>query len=121
MIATIGRYPGVLIGSATLGGRHCCDAELYVLKDEIRKGLTSYDKYFKHEGLNEVVAVGEKTPEYAGHPMVPYRVKALFGSNVKLLYTYRDSIEMDMSNFLMNISGGGGKEIYPLIIVIWIG
>ena len=57
-----------------------------------------YESYFKwREG---VAAVGEKTPYYSGHPLVPYNARYLLGSQVKLIYTIREPVSATISLYL---------------------
>jgi len=59
-------------------------------------GLDFYKGFFAPRGPNVRIA-GEKTPKYSSHPLVPYRIRALLGPQVKFIFTLRDPLEALLS------------------------
>uniref|UniRef100_A0A7S3NNS5 Sulfotransferase domain-containing protein n=1 Tax=Aureoumbra lagunensis TaxID=44058 RepID=A0A7S3NNS5_9STRA len=93
--------PRVVVGNATLGGRKCCEAELYWLlnKEEMLKGLSSYSKYFQvNTGLKTIFY--EKTPRYSDDVTVPYHARVLLGPRLKLIFTLRPPAALDASLYM---------------------
>jgi hypothetical protein len=102
LITSLSLHPHIELGKSQRGGQACCDNELYVLGSNNNIdafGVTAYNKFFATEpGDTNIKAFGEKTPIYASHAMVPFKARA-FLHGIKVLFTLRDSIEMDVSHF----------------------
>lgn len=69
------------------------------------KGLKYYASFFEVETRppfpsEQIVAIGEKTPLYAGYLMAPYRVRERLGTDVNLVYTVRDPVDAVVSLFI---------------------
>mmetsp|Transcript_36146 Transcript_36146/g.55506 ORF Transcript_36146/g.55506 Transcript_36146/m.55506 type:complete len:208 (+) Transcript_36146:485-1108(+) len=66
--------------------------ELYFFYYHFGEGLHFYSKAFgdiSYSG-NELVVGYEKTPLYAEHPVVPYRIRSMLGRDTKFIMTIRD-------------------------------
>jgi hypothetical protein len=64
--------------------------------------LEWYSKtYFSH--LTGKIAVGEFTPIYFYHPLVPARVRNSLGSDVKFIVMVRDPVERAFSQYQHNV------------------
>jgi len=84
-------------------GLQCCeDADLYFFEDEdqLSSGLNYYKKFFKPLESGAKIA-GESSPIYSDHPLVPYRVRAMLGPDVKLLFTVRDPVDALLSLYTL--------------------
>lgn len=80
----------------------CCKtAELYFFGDDnqLSLGLDYYKNFFKPRKPGAKIA-GESSPHYSDHPLLPYRVRALLGPDVKLLFTIRDPVDALLSLYL---------------------
>lgn len=102
-------HPQIQVGiknnllAATRGGSQCCKgAELYFFGDDnqLHLGLDYYKKFFLPLKSGAKIA-GESSPSYSDHPLVPYRVRAMLGSNVKLLFTVRDPVDALLSLYTL--------------------
>jgi len=92
-------HPHIQVGDPGLQNIDCCPgSELYFFsKDQLfEKGLEFYKGFFAPRKPNVKIA-GEKTPKYSSHPLVPYRIRALLGPKVKLIFTIRDPLEALLS------------------------
>jgi len=102
-------HPQIQLGSKSRilqfhrGGLECCKwAELYFFGDEnqLSLGLDYYKKFFLPPKSGAMIA-GESSPSYSDHPLVPYRMRAMLGSNVKLLFTIRDPVDALLSLYTL--------------------
>lgn len=103
LIELLSRHPQINVGNSNLGNQTCCGSELYVLTTGTigEEGVTSYNKFYDTKpGDENIKALGEKTPTYSNNILAPSRVRAFLGGNTKILYTFRDSVEMDVSHFM---------------------
>jgi len=99
LLWTLMAHPQVQVGDPQLQNQSCCPgSELsFFSNDEIfKQGIEYYKGYFAPR-KPEIKIAGEKTPTYSDHPMVPYRIRALLGPHVKLLFTLRDPMEALLS------------------------
>lgn len=89
-------HPEILIGNPK---KHM---ELHFFEDE-NKLLHGIDYYKDMLGMRtpSTKIVGEWTPSYFDHPLVPYRVLATLGPSVKLLLTIKDPVEALMSLYFL--------------------
>jgi len=81
----------------------CCKgAELYFFGDErkLSLGLRYYKGFFLPRKPGAKIA-GESSPNYSDHPLLPYRVRAMLGPDVKLLFTIRDPVDALLSLYLL--------------------
>jgi len=78
------------------------EAELYFFgnEDQLSLGLDYYEKFFQPLKSGAKFA-GEISPSYSDHPLVPYRVRATLGPDVKLLFTVRDPIDALLSLYTL--------------------
>jgi len=93
------KHPHIQVGDPSLQNESCCaGSELYFFNRDhlFIKGLEYYKGFFEPRKPN-VKIVGEKTPKYSSHPLVPYRIRALLGPKVKLLFTLRDPFDALLS------------------------
>ena len=93
-------HPDMVVGESTRHDHECCGSELYffVHENDYVKGVGYYREYFEMQSGSALV--NEKTPEYSDHPLVPYRVRASLGPDVKLIMTIRDSLEGTASLYM---------------------
>lgn len=92
-------HPQIQVGFPSLHQQECCPgAELQFFWNDnlFVKGIEYYRGYFNPRKPLTKIA-GEKTPGYSDHPLVPYRIRAMLGPKVKLLFTLRDPIEALLS------------------------
>jgi hypothetical protein len=90
-------HSAVAVGNST---PKCCTSELYFFQQRFQRNssgstMVQHFKVFKPQAI----WAAEKTPAYFDNPMVPLRVKALFGSNVHLLLTHREPVSALVSLF----------------------
>jgi len=93
------QHPEVQVGQPEKQGQTCCQgSELYFFnKDSLfERGIEFYKGFFGARETGKKIA-GEKTPSYSDHPLVPYRIRAVLGPSVKLLFTLRDPSEAVLS------------------------
>ena len=76
--------------SQTLGPQACCGSETSFFSSRFSKGLDFYDSLYAKDKLVDDLLF-EKTPNYSGNPVAPYRAAILLGSTrgVSAVYTYR--------------------------------
>jgi hypothetical protein len=112
MIYALDRYDDIVRGRRSDGNPELyalMDTKTQLLKDKYSTlsvlGAGIYDDFFikRFHGAT----YGEKTPIYACASMIPYRTRAIFGGDIKFIYTYRDPVEMDISLFLMHYGKNG--------------
>jgi len=108
LLWTLKRHPHVQVGDPALHNQSCCPvSELSFFTNDtlFAKGIEYYKGYFETRKPNVKIA-GEKTPSYSDHPMVPYRIRAMLGPNVKLLFTLRDPLEALLSLYSLRHQEG---------------
>jgi len=99
LLWTLMAHPNVQVGDPYLRNQTCCPgSELMFFSNYelFKQGIEYYQGYFAPRKPKIKIA-GEKTPTYSDHPLVPYRIRALLGPNVKLLFTLRDPMEALLS------------------------
>jgi hypothetical protein len=91
------QHSGVTVADAS---PKCCGSELYFFHKNfaIDSSAATMARFFK-EDKPDAVWAAEKTPAYFDNALVPLRVKALFGSNVRLLLTHREPVAALVSLF----------------------
>lgn len=72
--------------------------------DVLTEGPSAYTPFFPAAPAS-VAALGAKTPHYAGDTQVPYRTRIVLGTLLKLLYTWRESLQLDATLYLYRASG----------------
>jgi len=108
LLWTLKRHPHIQVGEPALHNQSCCPgSELSFFTNDtlFAKGIEYYKGYFETRKPNVKIA-GEKTPSYSDHPMVPYRIRAMLGPNVKLLFTLRDPLEALLSLYSLRHQEG---------------
>lgn len=110
----LGKHKKVVIGNSTAGGRLCCYSELYYFTkmEDVEKGIIRYKDFYTNADHVNAEAVGEKTPFYFSHPLVPYRARALLSKSLKLILTYRDPVEADISLYFHREMASTHKMAY---------
>lgn len=105
--------PHIQIGFPSLHNQDCCPgSELqFFFNDELFvKGIEYYKGYFWPRKPTTKIA-GEKTPGYSDNPLVPYRIRAMLGPKVKLLFTLREPIEALLSLYFLRNEEKKGVSI----------
>jgi len=108
LLWTLKRHPHIQVGEPALHNQSCCPgSELSFFTNDtlFLKGIEYYKGYFESRKPYVKIA-GEKTPSYSDHPVVPYRIRAMLGPNVKLLFTLRDPLEALLSLFSLRHQEG---------------
>jgi len=91
--------PYVEVGNAALGHRRCCGPELYHFLHE--PDCAVFSQFFItpfHQQPRKWRF--EKTPWYSDHTQTPFYLRTM-SRNVKLLFTYRSPILLDVSLYRM--------------------
>ncbi|MEP2671018.1 MAG: sulfotransferase [Cyclobacteriaceae bacterium] len=108
-------------GTSSLGvdlGRH---PEIYVAPNELHffnsdgnynKGISEYLKHFSYCSEK---AIGEKTPSYSYHPLVPERIAQHF-PKIRLIWILRDPIERAYSHYQFFVQKGIEKSPFEKAI-----
>jgi len=80
----------------------CSDSELNFFIDEnfLLRGLSYYQSFFGPRNSETKIA-GEGSPSYSDHPLVPHRIRAILGPDVKLLFTIRDPVDALLSLYTL--------------------
>jgi len=88
-------------GKVLLGSMGCCRGETMFLskESEYRKGLRHYASFFEPVTTEGVVAFYDKTPLYDVDFLVPFRALAFLGPSLKLVFTMRNPVDMDASQY----------------------
>jgi len=105
--------PHVQVGIPSLHDQDCCPgSELSFFSNDtlFQKGIEYYRGYFAPRKPNTKIA-GEKTPGYSDNPLVPYRIRAMLGPKVKLLFTLREPIEALLSLYILRQEAKKGVPI----------
>ena len=87
--------PHIEVGSAALGNKSCCGPELYHFFHE--PDCDEFSRFFAtpfHEQPR--MWRFEKTPGYSSHTLTPFYLRTM-SRNVKLLFTYRSPVLLDVS------------------------
>ena len=87
--------PHIEVGSAALGNKSCCGPELYHFFHE--PNCDEFSRFFAtpfHEQPR--MWRFEKTPGYSSHTLTPFYLRTM-SRNVKLLFTYRSPVLLDVS------------------------
>ena len=89
------RAAHIEVGSAALGNKSCCGPELYHFFHE--PNCDEFSRFFAtpfHEQPR--MWRFEKTPGYSSHTLTPFYLRTM-SRNVKLLFTYRSPVLLDVS------------------------
>ena len=88
-------------GKVVLGSMECCRGETqFLVKEELfGKGLSRYRDFFEEITKEGVVAYYDKTPSYDTDFLVPFRALAFLGPKLKLIFTMRNPVDLDASQY----------------------
>lgn len=108
------KHKKILIANSIVGGKGCCSSELYHFTEakEVDKGIMRYLMFYNNTDHKNIEAAGEKTPFYFSHPLVPYRARAILSKSLKLIFTYRDPVEADISLYFHRAMAARFKMSY---------
>lgn len=99
----LSRHKEVSVGEIKKGGENlCCGPELefFSQDSEALQGYSRYSKFFEQGVESPPRIVLEKSPGYAVDTLTPYRSALFLPSITRFIFTYRDSVETDMSLYL---------------------